>query len=152
MRRADGSLSAVVYPRLTHVLVNAAEVGNLQRRELEKFSAFGIPNQTLKLVHSPAVIPYDEVLGALPEDLHKESFIEVGVEENGEEAAWELHMDDDLRDADALYRALEHRVLPLYYDDPAGFRAVRKQAIASAPFLSARRMVQAYDRRYYQAT
>ncbi len=59
---------------------------------------------------------------------------------------------DDLRDADALYRALEHRVLPLYYDDPAGFRAVRKQAIASAPFLSARRMVQAYDRRYYQAT
>ncbi len=57
---------------------------------------------------------------------------------------------DDLRDADALYRTLEQRVMPLYYDNPAGFRAVRKQAVASAPYLSARRMVQRYDERYYR--
>ncbi|MBJ93249.1 MAG: hypothetical protein CMP23_02105 [Rickettsiales bacterium] len=102
VRRADGSIGPIRYPRLTHVMLNAAEVCNLQRRELEKFSAYGVPNQTLQLLHEPAVIPHTEVLNSLPVDLHKESFVSVRVEEEGdqqEELHWQLSLDDDLRDA-----------------------------------------------------
>lgn len=58
---------------------------------------------------------------------------------------------DDLRDVDRLYRTLQERVLPAYYDNPATFRAIRKRAIATAPWLSAVRMVREYDERYYRS-
>ena len=99
-RRADGTWGPIRYPRLTHVLLNAAEVTNLQRRELEKFSAYGIPNQTLQLLHLPAVIPTPDLLASIPEDLHKETFVKVDVEEDEELSTWALSLDDDLRDVD----------------------------------------------------
>ena len=98
-RRSDGTMGPIRYPRLTHILLNAAEVSNLQRHELERFSAYGIPNQTLNLLHQPAVIPHTEVLAALPDDLHKEEFVAVSVAEGERPASWALSMDDDLRDA-----------------------------------------------------
>ena len=56
---------------------------------------------------------------------------------------------DDDRDANALYEALEHRVLPTYYGDPKGFQDMQRAAIATAPAFSAQRMVQEYSGRYY---
>ena len=106
VKRSDGTLGVARYPRLTHVLLNAAEVVNMQRRELEKFSAFGVPNQVLNLVHGPAVIPFPEVLAALPEELHNEPFMDVDVDEGGAEpSGWGLSLDDDLRDAERHDRA-----------------------------------------------
>jgi starch phosphorylase len=58
-------------------------------------------------------------------------------------------------DADALYRLLEEKVVPLYYersDDgvPHGFVQVMKASIKSvAPAFSARRMVKEYAERFY---
>ena len=100
VRRSDGTMGTIRYPRLTHLVINAVEVSNLQRHEIERFSAYGIPNQTLHLLHQPAVVPYTEVLAALPEDLHKEAFAAVEVTEGTETVEWELSLDDDLRDAD----------------------------------------------------
>jgi len=100
VKRADGTWGPIRYPRLTHVLLNAAEVSNLQRRELEKFSAYGIPNQEVQLLHQPAVVPSADLLASLPEDLHKESFVEVDVSEGDSQRIWEFSLDDDLRDAD----------------------------------------------------
>ena len=100
VKRADGTWGPIRYPRVTHVLLNAAEVSNLQRRELEKFSAYGVPSQEVQLLHQPAVIPTPDLLASIPEDLHKESFVEVEVEQNGALAVWDLSLDDDLRDAD----------------------------------------------------
>jgi starch phosphorylase len=61
-------------------------------------------------------------------------------------------------DAEALYRLLEEKVIPLYYQRsdegvPHGFVQVMKAAIKSAaPTFSARRMVKEYvDRFYVQA-
>ena len=100
VRRADGTMGVARYPRLTHVLLNAAEVVNLQRRELERFSAFGVPNQTVNLLFGPMVVLDGEVKQALPEDLHNESFISIGVDEGDERRDWTWSEDDDLRDAD----------------------------------------------------
>jgi len=105
VRRADGMMGPIRYPRLTHLMLNAAEVCNMQRRELEKFSAYGVPNQTLQLLHQPALIPHTEVLNSMPIDLHKERFVSVSVDEGGDEdvaevGGWELSLDDDLRDSD----------------------------------------------------
>jgi hypothetical protein len=110
VRRADGTWGPIRYPRVTHVLINAAEVVNLQRRELEKFSGYGIPNQTLQMLHQPAVIPTDDLLASIPEDLHKEVFVKVDVVEDDVPSTWELSLDDDLRDAD--------RSDPAYAVDP----------------------------------
>jgi hypothetical protein len=109
VRRTDGTMGPARYPRLTHVLLNAAEVVNIQKRTLEKFSAFGIPNQNIQLVHQPAVIPYPEVINVLPEDLHprrdsegnmiEQDFIAVEVLDEGEAETWTISLDDDLRDA-----------------------------------------------------
>ena len=100
VKRADGTWGPIRYPRVTHVLLNAAEVSNLQRRELEKFSAYGIPNQTLSLLHNPVVTPTPDLLASTPEDLHKEDFVSVSVAENEQSRGWDLSLDDDLRDAD----------------------------------------------------
>ncbi|GEM_PF-758825 len=99
VKRADGTMGPARYPRLTHLLLNAAEVVNIQKRTLEKFSAFGIPNQTIHLVHQPAVIPYSEVLNGLPEDLRTHGFIDVDVVDDDRAEPWTLSLDDDLRDA-----------------------------------------------------
>ena len=113
MRKSDGTRAPIRYPRLTHVLLNAAEVANLQRHDLEKFSAFGVPNQAISLVRRPVValrklssphgrdvVVPEDVAKAIPEDLHDEAWIEVQVDEGDGGAAWEFHIDDDLRDAD----------------------------------------------------
>ena len=99
VRRADGTMGVARYPRLTQVLLNASEVVNLQRRELERFSAFGIPNQTVNVLHGPMVVLDDELRQALPNDLHNESFINVSVFEGDETRDWSWSQDDDLRDA-----------------------------------------------------
>lgn len=57
---------------------------------------------------------------------------------------------DDDRDADALYEALETRVLPAYYGDHVAWRAMQRAAIATAPAFSADRMVREYASRYYR--
>jgi len=100
VKRADGTWGPIRYPRVTHVLLNASEVVNLQRRELEKFSAYGVPSQEVNLLHRPAVIPTDDLLASIPEDLHKETFVEVDVLEGDEASRWALSLDDDLRDVD----------------------------------------------------
>jgi starch phosphorylase len=57
----------------------------------------------------------------------------------------------DSADADSLYRVLEEKVLPLYYDDPDGFLAVRRAAIAlNGSFFTAQRMVSEYVDRAYR--
>ncbi|MCB9738311.1 MAG: alpha-glucan family phosphorylase, partial [Deltaproteobacteria bacterium] len=62
----------------------------------------------------------------------------------------EAHDDEDnVRDAESLYRVLEQEILPGYYETPDRFRQVRLGAVASAPRFSARRMVQDYSGRYY---
>ncbi len=110
VRRADGTMGPIRYPRLTHVLLNAAEVVNIQRRELERFSAYGIPNQSIGLANNPTVVPFPEVINSLPDDLHSEVFAEISVEEEDEVRTWNLSLDDDLRDAD--------RNDPVYTVDP----------------------------------
>jgi starch phosphorylase len=59
---------------------------------------------------------------------------------------------DDDRDALALYDALEHRVLPLYYGDKTAWRHMQRAAVATAPAFSAQRMMVEYAGRYYGAT
>jgi predicted phage baseplate assembly protein len=100
VRRADGTFGPARYPRVTHVLLNACEVANLQRRELEKFSAFGVPNQRVQLLFQPVVVLDRDVQNALPEDLHGETFIDVGLEEGEDVKSWTWSADDDLRDAE----------------------------------------------------
>jgi starch phosphorylase len=57
----------------------------------------------------------------------------------------------DSADADLLYRVLEEKVVPLYYDDPDGFLAVRRTAIAlNGSFFTAQRMVSEYVDRAYR--
>jgi starch phosphorylase len=56
---------------------------------------------------------------------------------------------DDDRDVDALYRTLEHRVIPTYYGDRAAWRRMQMAAVATAPQFSARRMVLDYAGKYY---
>jgi starch phosphorylase len=56
---------------------------------------------------------------------------------------------DDKRDADALYTALEQRVLPTYYGNKYAWREMQKAAVMTAPKFSARRMVLEYADRYY---
>ena len=111
VRRADGTMGVARYPRLTHVMLNAAEVVNLQRRVLERFSAFGIPNQTVNLLFGPMVVLDHELRQALPEDLHNEEFISLAVNEGDDTRDWEWSEDDDLRDAD--------RQSAMYAVDPA---------------------------------
>jgi starch phosphorylase len=57
----------------------------------------------------------------------------------------------DSADADLLYRVLGEKVVPLYYDDPDGFLAVRRTAIAlNGSFFTAQRMVSEYMDRAYR--
>lgn len=52
---------------------------------------------------------------------------------------------DDDREAAELYEKLEHEILPLYYRDRAGWKAVMRQTIAfNASFFNTHRMVQQY--------
>lgn len=56
----------------------------------------------------------------------------------------------DAADADALYRLLDEKVLPLFYGDPSGFTEVRRYAIAyNASYFSTERMVGEYERLVY---
>jgi starch phosphorylase len=56
----------------------------------------------------------------------------------------------DSADADLLYRVLEEKVVPLYYDDPDGFTTVRRATIAlNGSFFTAQRMVSEYVDRAY---
>src|SRR5579884_4246204 len=58
----------------------------------------------------------------------------------------------DDEDAAALYRALEHAVLPLYYDDPDGFTAVRRATMAlNGSYFTTERMVAEYCRVAYRS-
>lgn len=62
--------------------------------------------------------------------------------------------DDAHRRADAghLYDRLEHDILPLYRDDPAGWRAVMRNAIAvNGSYFNTHRMVMEYATRAYLA-
>jgi starch phosphorylase len=57
----------------------------------------------------------------------------------------------DAADAEVLYRVLEEKVMPLYYEDPDGFLAVRRSAIAlNGSFFTAQRMVSEYVDRAYR--
>jgi len=60
---------------------------------------------------------------------------------------WETRDDD--RDADALYDALERRVMATFYGDRHKWRRIQMGAVATAPQYSARRMVLDYAVRYY---
>jgi starch phosphorylase len=62
----------------------------------------------------------------------------------------------DERDANSLYEVLEHKIIPLYYDDrtphqaSAAWLAMVKESIRSlAPRFSARRMLKEYIQRMY---
>lgn len=56
----------------------------------------------------------------------------------------------DSADAQALYEALEHAVLPLFYREPSRFTAVRRSAIAlNGAFFTTQRMLQEYVLRAY---
>jgi starch phosphorylase len=67
----------------------------------------------------------------------------------------EVQGDRTQADAEALYRLLEEKIIPLYYQRsdhgvPHGFVQVMKAAIRSvAPAFSTRRMVKEYTRRFY---
>lgn len=59
---------------------------------------------------------------------------------------------DPRLDAEALYEKLEKVVLPLYYEQPEAYGAIRRFAIAlNGSFFSARRMVVQYVENAYQA-
>ena len=59
----------------------------------------------------------------------------------------------DAADAEALYRLLEEKVLPLYYRDQSAFTEVRRYAIAyNASYFSTERMVTEYERIVYDTT
>ena len=67
---------------------------------------------------------------------------------NGWAIGGDEEVQDDDRDADALYTLLEHEILPAY-DDKERFASIQKAAIATAPAFSAQRMVNDYAERYY---
>jgi len=53
-------------------------------------------------------------------------------------------------DAESLYNKLEHKVLPLYYQDRAGWTAVMKGAIVkNATFFNSHRMMRRYATEAY---
>jgi starch phosphorylase len=57
---------------------------------------------------------------------------------------------DEKRAAVALYDKLEHAVLPLYYNDPAHWRAMMKQAIGNiAYYFNSQRMMRRYATEAY---
>lgn len=61
--------------------------------------------------------------------------------------------DGDSADAEALYRLLEEKVVPLYYGDEPAFTEVRRYAIAyNASYFSTERMVGEYERLVYDTT
>ena len=69
---------------------------------------------------------------------------------NGWAVGQDWDMRDDDRDADALYDALEKRVIPSYYGDRGAWRNLQRASIATAPAFSAERMVRDYADRYYR--
>ena len=57
---------------------------------------------------------------------------------------------DEARAAVALYDKLEHAVLPLYYEDPARWRLMMKQAISNiASYFNTHRMMRRYATEAY---
>ncbi len=57
---------------------------------------------------------------------------------------------DDRDDAESLYSKLEHDVVPLFYNDSAGFNQVRRHCIAlNGSFFNTHRMLQEYVVRAY---
>ena len=57
---------------------------------------------------------------------------------------------DDRHDAQALYDKLDHEIVPLFYEDSAGFLEVRRQCIAlNGSFFNTHRMLQQYVTRAY---
>jgi starch phosphorylase len=60
------------------------------------------------------------------------------------------HQDRTPQDARSLYDALEHKVMPLFYEDPNGFLNVMRHAIAlNGSFFNAQRMVLQYVLKAY---
>lgn len=55
--------------------------------------------------------------------------------------------DDD--DADSLYRTLEERIVPSYYERQSEWVGMMKQAIATGAFFTGTRMIREYRERYY---
>lgn len=56
---------------------------------------------------------------------------------------------DDDADAEALYRTLEERIIPLYYTRQSDWVRMMKQAIATGAYFTGSRMIREYRDRYY---
>ncbi len=69
------------------------------------------------------------------------------------ENGWVLGTPDDTEDeadAESLYRALEERIIPTYYDNRRKWASMMKQAIVTGAHFSAQRMIGEYNERYYR--
>ncbi|MCC6312349.1 MAG: alpha-glucan family phosphorylase, partial [Trueperaceae bacterium] len=58
---------------------------------------------------------------------------------------------DDERDADALYRVLESRVIPTYYEERHAWTTICKEAIVTGAQFTADRMLHEYMSKYYRS-
>ncbi len=58
------------------------------------------------------------------------------------------HPNDD-HDADSLYRTLEERIIPTYYDKPNEWVKMMKQAVVTGSHFTGTRMIREYRDRYY---
>ncbi|MBC7794108.1 MAG: alpha-glucan family phosphorylase, partial [Clostridia bacterium] len=56
---------------------------------------------------------------------------------------------DDAADAESLYKTLEERIVPMYYDRREQWATVMKQAIATGADFTAARMINDYKNQYY---
>lgn len=56
---------------------------------------------------------------------------------------------DDDADAESLYQTLETRIIPTFYNNRKKWAAMMQQAVVTAADFTAARMVQTYQRRYY---
>ncbi|MEO0812908.1 MAG: alpha-glucan phosphorylase, partial [Myxococcota bacterium] len=56
---------------------------------------------------------------------------------------------NDDQDADSLYRTLEERIIPTYYDQREAWVGMMKEAIATGAFFTGTRMIREYKERYY---
>jgi starch phosphorylase len=57
---------------------------------------------------------------------------------------------DDEADAEALYRLLEEKIVPAYYNDRERWARIMKTAIATGAQFTAQRMVGEYGDKYYR--
>ncbi len=56
---------------------------------------------------------------------------------------------DDDKDADDLYRVLEHEIIPAYYGPVAGWAGLMRQSIKTGVQFTAQRMIREYREKYY---